>query len=210
LRVLLTPQRRRRHFGARRRRALATFDAAGRWTLLASYDGGEAVASAALGGEESARAAAVEHAAFTVLRRYGVVARAVLARETLLPTWRELTEVWRRAEARGEIRGGRFVAGLSGEQYALNEAVESLRRVRRDSSAAQAITISAADPLHLYGIAGASQRVPAVAAQRVSYRGGVLVAAASDGMLLGARSVPRDSRLLALRPRADFKPKARD
>ena len=172
LRVLLTPQRRRRHFGARRHRALATFDAAGRWTLLAPVRFDD---------DEAARRAAVEHAAFAVLRRYGVVARAVLARETLLPTWRELTEVWRRAEARGEIRGGRFVAGLSGEQYALNEAVESLRRVRRDSSAAQAITISAADPLHLHGIAGASQRVPAVATQRVVYRGGVLVAASSDG-----------------------------
>jgi ATP-dependent Lhr-like helicase len=170
LRVLLTPQRRRQHFGAHRRhRALATFDAAGRWTLLD------------LDADADARAAAVEHAAHVLLRRYGVVARAVLARETLLPTWRELTEVWRRAEARGEIRGGRFVAAVSGEQYALNEAVESLRRVRRDTSSAQAITISAADPLHLHGIAGATHRVPAVAAQRVVYRGGVLVAAASDG-----------------------------
>jgi ATP-dependent Lhr-like helicase len=173
LRVLLTPQRRRQHFGAhRRRRALATFDAAGRWTLLAAVPFED---------NEVARRAAVEHAAFTTLRRYGVVARAVLARETLLPTWRELAEVWRRAEARGEIRGGRFVAALSGEQYALNEAVESLRRVRRDSTSAQTITISAADPLHLHGIAGATQRVPAVAAQRVVYRGGVLVAASSDG-----------------------------
>jgi ATP-dependent Lhr-like helicase len=182
LRVLLTPQRRRQHFGAhRRRRALATFDAAGRWTLLESDDRGVEPALAGTGGGESARASAVEHAAFTVLRRYGVVARAVLARETLLPTWRELTEVWRRAEARGEIRGGRFVAALSGEQYALNEAVESLRRVRRDSTSAQAITISAADPLHLHGIAGATQRVPAVAAQRVVYRGGALIAASSEG-----------------------------
>jgi ATP-dependent Lhr-like helicase len=172
LRVLLTPQRRRQHFGARRqRRALATFDAAGRWTLLASVPFED---------DETARRAAVEHAAFTVLRRYGVIARAVLARETLLPTWRELTEVWRRAEARGEIRGGRFVSGLSGEQYALNEAVESLRRVRRDLVVAQAITISAADPLHLHDIAGTDQRVPAVAAQRVVYQGGVLVAASND------------------------------
>jgi ATP-dependent Lhr-like helicase len=131
--------------------------------------------------DEAARRTAVEHAAFTVLKRYGVVARAVLARETLLPTWRELAEVWRRAEARGEIRGGRFVGGLSGEQYALNDAVESLRRVRRDSASAQAVTISAADPLHLHGIAGATQRVPAVAAQRVVYRGGALIAASSEG-----------------------------
>jgi ATP-dependent Lhr-like helicase len=185
LRVLLTPQRGRQHFGAhRRRRMLATFDAAGRWTLL-DLDADTDVLEAAPVGAASAataegRAAAVEHAAFTVLRRYGVVARAVLARETLLPTWRELTEVWRRSEARGEIRGGRFVAALSGEQYALSEAVESLRRVRRDASCAQSVTISAADPLHLHEIAGTSQRVPAVGAQRVVYQGGVLVAAADD------------------------------
>jgi ATP-dependent Lhr-like helicase len=207
LRVLLTPQRRRQHFGAyRRRRALATFDAAGRWTLLDLGADADAVAAAparaaAVGAASAAiaggvRAAAVEHAAHVLLRRYGVVARAVLARETLLPTWRELTEVWRRAEARGEIRGGRFVAALSGEQYALNEAVERLRRVRRDSTSAHAITISAADPLHLHGITGAAERVPAVATQRVTYRDGAVAGTQSAGA-----SYPFPERLLgAWRP----------
>ena len=187
LRVLLTPQRRRQHFGAHgRRRALATFDAAGRWTLLdlgtrvdAAEPASVGAASAAIPG--TARAAAVEHAAHALLRRYGVVARAVLARETLAPSWRELTVVWRRAEARGEIRGGRFVAALAGEQFALNEAVESLRRVRREPNVAQSVTISAADPLHLHGIAGTAERVPAVGAQRVVYRDGALVGAMSTG-----------------------------
>jgi ATP-dependent Lhr-like helicase len=168
LRVLLTPQRQRRRFGAeRRRRALATFDAAGRWTLL------EPVARA---GDETARRAAVEHAAFAVLRRYGVVARAVLGRETLLPSWRELAEVWRRAEARGEIRGGRFVAALGGEQFALNEAVESLRRVRRETSTAAHVTIAATDPLHLPGLGGAQKRTTAPGAERLVYRDGVSAA----------------------------------
>jgi ATP-dependent Lhr-like helicase len=189
LRVLLTPQRRRKHFGAhRRQRALATFDSAGRWTLLASVPFGD---------DEAARRTAVEHAAFTVLKRYGVVARAVLARETLLPTWRELTEVWRRAEARGEIRGGRFVAGLSGEQYALNEAVESLRRVRRDSMSAQAITISAADPLHLPLVAGTAKRAPAIGGQYLTYRDGVRRDAEGAAPLAAvhalARAEPREA-----------------
>ena len=189
LRVLLTPQRRRQHFGAHRRhRALATFDAAGRWTLL---DLGTGAASREPdAGASRLRAAAVEHAAQVLLRRYGVVARAVLAREALLPTWRELADVWRRAEARGEIRGGRFVAALGGEQFALNEAVETLRRVRREPSVAAHVTISAADPLHLHGIAGTGERVPAVGAQRVVYR---------DGVLVSAESIAADGRLVALR-----------
>jgi ATP-dependent Lhr-like helicase len=182
LRAVLTPQRHRQHFAAqRRRRAHSSFDAAGRWTLLDpdadAPGGGDAPHSVA----DAARESAVEHAAYALLRRYGVVARAVLARETLVPAWRELTQVWRRAEARGEIRGGRFVAALGGEQFALNEAVESLRRVRRDASVAQTVTISAADPLHLHGIAGAGERGPAVGAQRVVYRAGALVGSEEAG-----------------------------
>jgi ATP-dependent Lhr-like helicase len=168
LRALLTPQRHRQHFANRsRRRPFASFDAAGRWTLLAAAPTQTA----------ASRQAAVEHAAQVLLRRYGVVARAVLARETMLPSWRELLQVWRRLEARGEIRGGRFVAALGGEQFALTEAVESLRRVRRAENRSQWVTISAADPLHLPSIAGPGKRVPAVNTQRVVYRDGVLVAA---------------------------------
>jgi ATP-dependent Lhr-like helicase len=171
LRALLTPQRHRQHFANRsRRRPFASFDAAGRWTLL-----GAVPAQA----DAVTRQAAVEHAARVLLRRYGVVTRAVLAREMLPPSWRELLETWRRLEARGEIRGGRFVAALGGEQFALTEAVESLRRVRRDDNRAQWVTISAADPLHLPAIAGPGKRVPAVNSQRVVYRDGVLVAARS-------------------------------
>jgi ATP-dependent Lhr-like helicase len=171
LRAVLTPQRHRQRFGNRgRRRVFASFDSAGRWTLFES---------AAEPRDAEAHQEAIEHAAMTLLHRYGVVARGVLARETMLPSWRELLGVWRRLEARGEIRGGRFIAALGGEQFALADAVETLRRVRRDPNLAKWISICAADPLHLHGIAGSGKRIPAVNSQRVVYRDGVLVAASS-------------------------------
>jgi ATP-dependent Lhr-like helicase len=169
LRALLTPQRHRRGFGHRGRRgAGATFDAAGRWSLVD--------ASPIERGEDLPQEA-VEHAARTVLQRYGVVARAVVARETMLPSWRDLVGVLRRLEARGEIRGGRFVESLGGEQFALAEAVEAMRRVRRTVTGTEWVVISAADPLNLQGIAGMTRRVPSVGAHRLVYRNGVPVAA---------------------------------
>jgi ATP-dependent Lhr-like helicase len=124
---------------------------------------------------------AVEHAAGALLRRYGVVARSVLSRESMLPAWRELIEVWRRWEARGEIRGGRFVGALGGEQFALSEAVEALRRTRRNRDRPQWVTISAADPLNLHSITESSKRIPAVNTQRVVFRDGVAVAVCGAG-----------------------------
>ena len=169
LRALLTPQRNRARFAGRRRRhGSSSFDSAGRWALL------ELATRAA---PADVRADAVEHAAMSLLLRYGVVARSVLAREAMLPSWRELLECFRRLEARGEIRGGRFIASLGGEQFALNEAVESLRRVRRSQGDSQWIAISAADPLNLAGVTGT--RIPAVNSHRIAYRNGVPVAAQS-------------------------------
>ena len=107
------------------------------------------------------RAEAVEHAAKALLRRYGVVCRALLARETLAPSWRELLPFYRSAEARGEIRGGRFVEPLGGEQFALIEAVEELRRLRRTKGADEWLVLSAADPLNLSNLVAALPRVPA-------------------------------------------------
>ena len=169
LRALLTPQRNRARFAGRRRRlGRSSFDSAGRWALLEF---------AADEPPPAARADAIEHAAWALLQRYGVVARSVLARETMLPSWRELLQCFRRFEARGEIRGGRFVASLGGEQFALNEAVESLRRVRRTQGEPQWIAISAADPLNLPAVGGT--RIPAVSSHRIAYRNGVPVAAHS-------------------------------
>jgi ATP-dependent helicase Lhr and Lhr-like helicase len=129
------------------------------------------------------RAAAVETLAWTLLRRYGVVFRRMLTREAAGVPWRDLTSVYRRLEARGEIRGGRFVSGMSGEQYALPDAVERLRETRRSSPDNRLITISAADPLNLTGIITPGDRIRVAAANRVVYHNGVPVAAMEGDML---------------------------
>src|SRR5437763_13002796 len=97
-----------------------------------------------------------------LLRRYGVVFRRLLARETIATPWRDLVRVYRRLEARGEIRGGRFVSGMSGEQFALPEAVERMREVRRGAHDGLYVTISAADPLNLTGVVTTGERVRAI------------------------------------------------
>jgi ATP-dependent Lhr-like helicase len=129
------------------------------------------------------RAAAVETLAWTLLRRYGVVFRRLLTREASGVPWRELAMVFRRLEARGEIRGGRFVSGITGEQYALPEAVERLRETRRSAPDDRLIQISAADPLNLTGIVTPGDRIRVAAGNRVVYRNGVPVAAMEGDML---------------------------
>jgi ATP-dependent Lhr-like helicase len=123
------------------------------------------------------RDAAIEICARALLERYGVMFRRLLTRETNAPAWRELTRVFRRLEARGEIRGGRFVTGVSGEQFALPEAVERLREVRRSAPDGRLVTISAADPLNLTGVLYGDDRVRAVTSSRIVYRDGIAVAA---------------------------------
>ncbi len=117
-----------------------------------------------------------------LLRRYGILCRELLAREPSAPPWREMLTVLRRMEARGEIRGGRFIAGLVGEQFALPEAVDALRASRRDESQCQFVRISACDPLNLVGILTPGPRVAALLGNRVIYRGGVPVAAVESGV----------------------------
>jgi ATP-dependent Lhr-like helicase len=109
-----------------------------------------------------------------LLKRYGIVFRDVLARETNLPTWRELLIAFRRLEDRGEIRGGRFVDGFLGEQFALPVAVESVRAMRKLPPSGETITISAADPLNLVGILVPGERVPAISGKTVEFRDGLL------------------------------------
>ncbi|HEY0156600.1 MAG TPA: DEAD/DEAH box helicase [Thermoanaerobaculia bacterium] len=137
----------------------------GRWSVL----GGAAATST------SAREEAVEIQARTFLRRYGIVFRRLLAREPNAATWRELSHVYRRLEARGEVRGGRFVHGMSGEQFALPEAVERMREVRREQPDGSLLVISAADPLNLCGILDSGERIRAAAGTRIAYRDGVAV-----------------------------------
>ena len=167
LRVLITPPSRRRGFHGRRSRRGPSFDAAGRWALLEP---------APADGSAGARQEAVEHAARAVLRRYGVVCRSVLQREGNLPGWRDLLGVFRRLEARGEIRGGRFVGALGGEQFALSSAVELLRRCRREARTDEWVAVSAADPLNLEGILTPGGRVASIHSHRLLYKGGTAVA----------------------------------
>ena len=155
------------HTSARLTRA----DSSGRWSALRP------------GTPATARDAAVERLAWTLLQRYGVVFRRVLTREPAGVPWRDLARVYRRLEARGEIRGGRFVAGMPGEQFALPDAVDRLREVRRSEADGRLITISAADPLNLTGIVTPGDRLRAAAGNRIVYRNGVPVAAMEGDML---------------------------
>ncbi|HVV68858.1 MAG TPA: DEAD/DEAH box helicase [Gammaproteobacteria bacterium] len=157
LRALIDPRRR---VGQNRRRLGRPRHSAGRWSLLYSEPSHDYAHS-------------LEAVCWMLLKRYGVVFRDLLARETLIPRWRELLVALRRMEARGEIRGGRFVSGFLGEQFALPYAVESLRAMRNKAQQASEITISAVDPLNLVGIVLPGKRVMAVSGKRLTMRDGV-------------------------------------
>ncbi|MGA7802567.1 MAG: ATP-dependent DNA helicase, partial [Gammaproteobacteria bacterium] len=178
LRALIAPVQRRRKAERQRRQRMvpAGVEDGGRWAL---------VRRPAVQAEETPggwRASglddeALETIARVLLRRYGVVFRRLLEREAdHLPPWRELLWIFHRLEARGEVRGGRFVAGFSGEQFALPEAVGSLRRSRKEAGGQELVVVSAVDPLNLVGILTPDERVPALSANRVLYRQGVPVA----------------------------------
>jgi ATP-dependent Lhr-like helicase len=166
--------------GGRRRRRIALFgmDAAGRWSKIArSTAGAEPPAT-----ERSLAEETVEHVVRTLLRRWGVVFWRLLAREAdWLPPWRDLLMCCRRLEARGEIRGGRFVEGFSGEQYAAPEAITLLREARRKAHEGACVSLSAADPLNLVGILTPGARLPALSGNRVLYRDGVPLALFAGG-----------------------------
>jgi len=134
----------------------------GRWSLLYAA-------------EVTDRNKVVEAMCEMLLRRYGVVFREVLARESNLPKWRELLITFRRLEDRGEVRGGRFVSGFLGEQFALPEAVESLRSMRNLPATGETLVVAAADPLNLVGFIVPGDRVPAISGRYVKFRDGVAV-----------------------------------
>jgi ATP-dependent Lhr-like helicase len=188
LRALLTPTDKRRDLSGRAssRRSAYGVDTAGRWALLEippvpplENEGPEVGISAPSffkGG-----LGRIELVARALLKRYGVVFRSLLARESGLPPWRELAAVYRRLEARGEIRGGRFVTGFGGEQFALPDAVGRLRAVRRQEKGGELIALSGADPLNLVGILTPGARVPAIAKNRVLFHDGLAIAALEGG-----------------------------
>jgi ATP-dependent helicase Lhr and Lhr-like helicase len=172
LRALLMPLQRKRTLETRgRRRVLSTLTEAGRWSLL--YRAASSVVSEQSGDE----AQQMEAVAWLLLHRYGVVFRRVLARESAwLPPWHQLLRAYRRLEAQGHVRGGRFVAGVSGEQYALPDAVGTLRSVRKRAADGEWIALSAADPLNLAGIVTSGPRLAALAGNRLLLRDGVTLA----------------------------------
>jgi ATP-dependent Lhr-like helicase len=157
LRSLIDPKRRA---GQGSGRGTRPRHSSGRWALLHADQAAE-------------RPRAVEAACWMLLRRYGIVFRDVLAREANLPPWRELLMGFRRLEDRGEIRGGRFVDGFLGEQFALPVAVESVRAMRNSPLSGEVVTVSAADPLNLVGILVPGERVPAISGRSLGYRDGV-------------------------------------
>nr|MBI3613109.1 DEAD/DEAH box helicase [Nitrospirota bacterium] len=167
LRALLDPKRRRAEGRGKARRPGRS---AGRWSLLRPAVG-----------DQPSGVSLEESVARQLLRRYGVVFRDLLGRESLSPPWRDLLVQYRRLESRGEIRGGRFVAGFVGEQFALPEAVESLRALRRTGTASGGpeIKLSGADPLNLAGIILPGPRVPALPSNYVVFRDGVPVRSGS-------------------------------
>ena len=132
--------------------------------------------------------------AWALLRRYGVVFRRLMIREANAAPWRELTRVFRRLEARGEIRGGRFVSGVSGEQFALPDAVERLREIRRTSADGHLVAVGTADPVNLAGIIAPGERLRAATRNKLVYRDGVPIAVLEGDFV--RHLVPLDSTAL--------------
>jgi ATP-dependent Lhr-like helicase len=185
LRALLTPLSKTTHREMekrkRKRKQFYSMDAAGRWVRLRRDNRPEqSPAPTAPNGSRSDSAAidrdTIEAIARKLLQRYGVVFRKILDRESITVPWRDLLRVYRRLEARGEIRGGRFVGGFSGEQFASTEAVQLLRSIRRAPIEGMMISLSAADPLNLQGVIMPGPRLSPSSMNRVLYRDGMPIA----------------------------------
>jgi ATP-dependent Lhr-like helicase len=202
LRALLVPSDKRptlgRNEGVRRRKTnLASVEFAGRWSLLRREtvihaDVSPVSVTPQTGMNGSAHEHALEQFARVFLRRYGVVFRRLLDRESFTASWYELGKTYRRWEARGEIRGGHFVSGVSGEQFALPEAIGLLRSIRKAPLKNELVVLSAADPLNLQGILAPGPRVAALTSNRILFNDGLPVAALEAGQInrLTGNSVP--------------------
>jgi ATP-dependent helicase Lhr and Lhr-like helicase len=165
MRALLVPDKFKTDSGRSRGSEMFSMNYAGRWSLLSA----ETL-------DESDVTPTVEAVAWCMLRRYGVVFRKLAERENLPLPWRDVVSFLRTLEARGQIRGGRFVEGVYGEQYALPEAIIELRNIRKKKDAGSLISISAADPLNLTSIITPGRRIPSYSGNRILYKEGVPVA----------------------------------
>ncbi|MGH9732404.1 MAG: Lhr family helicase, partial [Candidatus Acidiferrales bacterium] len=173
IRALIDPKRRSGHgrgHNARPRHSI------GRWSLLYASDAAD-------------KSHTIEATCWMLLKRYGVVFREIVARESIVPPWRELLIAFRRLEDRGEIRGGRFVSGFLGEQFALPVAVESVRAIRKTESVGEIVRVSAADPLNLVGILLPGDRIAANSGKTITLRDGVPVEMNDAARFAGAIAV---------------------
>ncbi|MBS0430798.1 MAG: ATP-dependent DNA helicase, partial [Proteobacteria bacterium] len=189
LRAMLLPSSKRNNGRHRRlrRHMLSGIEDAGRWSLIRRAASSPSPASAAGASPET-----LEDIARVLLRRWGVVFWTLLQREAAwLPPWRELRRVYQRLEARGEIRGGRFVSGMAGEQFALPEAIGALRTARKTHDE-NLIAISGADPLNLVGSVLPGEKVPALAGSRVVLRDGLPLARCVAGEVTLLAELPAD------------------
>jgi len=186
MRAMLLPSSKRASNDRKRRRGAGpTMEEAGRWALVRRAEFDTPVDPAAPPRRRRLAPETLEHVAMTLLRRYGVMFWRLLEREaSWLPSWRELLPVYHRLEARGDIRGGRFVAGFSGEQFALPEAIPALREVRRRPHDGALVTLSGIDPLNLAGTLLPGDKVPALGANRILFRDGLPVASIVGGKIV--------------------------
>jgi ATP-dependent Lhr-like helicase len=184
LRVLVSPDLRRKLNNGRRGLARRTrkMYQRGRWSRFPAFVPRVEVT------ERS------ERWARQLLNRYGVMFRDLLAREDVAPKWGELVRVYRRLESQGKVRGGRFVSGVGGEQYALPDAVDRLRRVRDAQPSGENLILSAADPLNLFGVILPGERIPALASNAVAIRDARLVASFQAGEVRFHASLPLEEQ----------------
>ncbi|HSC35764.1 MAG TPA: helicase-related protein, partial [Thermodesulfobacteriota bacterium] len=202
LRALLVSSKYRTAEGRRRKRASFSMEGAGRWSLIrgrgGERDGGRS-------GED------IRTLAMALLRRYGVIFRRLAERESFAPPWRELVRGLRLLELRGEVRGGRFVDGVWGEQFALPEAVAGLREARRKQRDGKLVSVSAADPLNLTGVMTPGERVSSHYRNRVLYRDGVPAAIkeGEDVRILSGAGEKEEWSLRAALVKRSFSPKLR-
>ena len=197
LRAMLLPAgKRASHDKKRRRGAGPTMEEAGRWALVRRA-GPTPESPSTPPRRRKLDPETLDYVAMTLLRRYGVMFWRLLEREAAwMPSWRELLPVYHRLEARGEIRGGRFVAGFSGEQFALPEAIPLLREVRRRPLDGSLVCISGVDPLNLCGTLLPGDKVPALGANRILFRDGVPVATVIAGKIAYVGDPGADRELL--------------
>ena len=186
LRALLTPSQHRssRHAGRRRhRKPVFGIEQAGRWTRMQPSQNGQ---------EEQLAYETLEELASIYLRRWGVLFRSLLEKEAFAPPWRLLVRVLRRLELRGDVRGGRFVSKVSGEQFALPETVERLRKVRKQKKTGTLMAISAVDPLNLLGFIIPGRKIPNLTNNRILFEDGVPIAVLESKEVRYLKEIPPD------------------